>query len=384
MPHPGHDAVRHELVATDGAARRGLLHTLHGTVETPIFMAVGTRGTVKGLTPPQLRGAGIGMVLGNTYHLALRPGGARVAELGGLHRFMNWDGPILTDSGGFQVFSLQGLRQLDEDGVAFRSHLDGALLRLGPAEATGIQEQLGADVIMAFDECPPATAPTAEILAAVERTTRWAERCRDAKTRGDQALFGIVQGGIDPALRQRSAEGLLPLELPGYAVGGLSVGETAAERNAVLDHVMPLLPQRKPRYLMGVGRPEDLLDGIARGIDMFDCVMPTRNGRNATAFTSRGTVKLRNARHAADPGPLDPECACEACRGYSRAYLRHLFLVEEMLGPTLVSLHNLAYYAKLMAEARAAISGGTFAAFHAATLAGYARNPSAAATEGAG
>ena len=369
MPHPGHDAVRWEAVASDGAARRGRLHTPHGTVETPIFMAVGTRGTVKGLTPTQLRGAGIGMVLGNTYHLALRPGGERVAELGGLHRFMNWPGPILTDSGGFQVFSLQGLRKLDEDGVTFRSHIDGQELRLGPVEATRIQEQLGADVVMAFDECPPATAPTADIQAAIERTARWAKRCRDAKTRGDQALFGIVQGGIDDGLRGRSAAALLELELPGYAVGGLSVGETAAERNGVLDHVVPLLPADKPRYLMGVGRPEDLLDAIARGIDMFDCVMPTRNGRNATAFTSRGVVKMRNAQHAGSLEPLDPDCACETCRGFSRGYLRHLLLADEMLGPTLLSLHNLAYYARLMADARAAISTGGFAAFQARTLA---------------
>ena len=371
MPIPGADAVRWEPRAADGAARRGWLRTPHGAVGTPLFMAVGTRGSVKGLTPPQLRGAGIGMVLGNTYHLALRPGGERVAELGGLHRFMNWDGPILTDSGGFQVFSLEGLRKIDEDGVEFRSHLDGALLRLGPVEAMRIQEQLGADVVMAFDECPRATAPAAELLAAVDRTTRWAERCARSRNRSDQALFAIVQGGIDAGLRQRSAEALLALDLPGYAVGGLSVGETAAERNAVLDHVVPLLPGNKPRYLMGVGRPEDLLDGIARGIDLFDCVMPTRNGRNATAFTSRGAVKLRNAKHAADQAPLDPECRCETCRGYSRAYLRHLFMVEEMLGPTLVSLHNLAYYAALMAAAGEAIAAGGFAAFRARTLAGF-------------
>jgi queuine tRNA-ribosyltransferase len=359
--------------ATDGAARAGLLSTRHGAVETPVFMAVGTRASVKGVTPDQLLSIGVPMVLGNAYHLALRPGDALVGRMGGLHRFMNWPRPILTDSGGFQVFSLQDLRKIDEDGVEFRSHIDGASLRLSPERATAIQENLGADVIMCFDDCPPATESRQRVEAAVERTTRWARRCRDAQSRGDQALFGIVQGGVDPELRRRSAASLVELDLPGYAIGGLSVGETAEERNAILDATSPLLPTEKPRYLMGVGRPEDLLDGVLRGVDMFDCVMPTRNGRNALAFTSDGTIRLRNAKFAEDGRPLDSTCSCPTCRGYSRAYLRHLFLVDEMLGPTLTSIHNLAYYTALMAGARRAITEGRFEAYRRSVLTGYQR-----------
>lgn len=334
-------------------------------------MAVGTRASVKGVTPDQLLSINAPMVLGNTYHLALRPGDSLVAKMGGLHRFMNWPRPILTDSGGFQVFSLHDLRKIDENGVEFRSHIDGALLQLNPERATAIQENLGADVIMCFDDCPPATESRTRVEAAVDRTTRWARRCQESQVRRDQALFGIVQGGVDPELRERSARSLVELDLPGYAIGGLSVGETAAERNLILDATSPLLPTEKPRYLMGVGRPEDLLDGVMRGVDMFDCVMPTRNGRNALAFTSEGTIRLRNARFAEDPRPLDPNCECPTCRGFSRAYLRHLFLVEEMLGPTLTSIHNLAYYISLMSGARKAIIEGRFVEYRAKVLAGY-------------
>lgn len=365
------DGFGFSLEATDGSARAGTLTTKHGAVETPVFMAVGTRASVKGVTPDQLKSIGVPMVLGNTYHLALRPGGKLVAAMGGLHRFMNWSRPILTDSGGFQVFSLHDLRKIDEDGVEFRSHIDGALLSLNPESATAIQENLGADVIMCFDDCPPATESRARVEAAVDRTTRWAARCHSAQKRTDQALFGIVQGGIDAELRERSARSLVELDLPGYAIGGLSVGETAEERNAILDATAPFLPKDKPRYLMGVGRPEDLLDGIARGVDMFDCVMPTRNGRNALAFTSEGPIRLRNAKFAEDPRPLDPACSCPTCCGFSRAYLRHLFLVEEMLGPTLTSIHNLAYYTNLMNEARRAIIKNEFAAFRKSVLNGY-------------
>jgi queuine tRNA-ribosyltransferase len=364
-------AIRFEVTATEpgSSARRGILTTPHGAVETPIFMAVGTRGTVKGLTPDQLRDAGVSMILGNTYHLALRPGDETVARLGGLHRFTGWNGPILTDSGGFQVFSLESLRKIDDEGVTFRSHLDGKLLTLGPETATAIQERLGADVIMAFDECPPSKAPIEAIRAAVERTTRWAGRCKEAHRRSDQALFGIVQGGLDAELRARSAAELVELDFPGYAIGGLSVGESHEQMTATLDGVTPLLPVDRPRYLMGVGRPIDLIESVARGIDMFDCVMPTRNGRNSYAFTRDGSVRLRNAIHADDDRPLDPECRCYCCRSFSRAYLRHLFQVDEMLGPVLLSIHNLHYYSDLMCSIREAITAGRFETFRRRTVA---------------
>lgn len=337
-------------------------------------MPVGTRASVKGLTPDQLAAAGVSMLLGNTYHLTLRPGDERIARLGGLHEFMHWDRPILTDSGGFQVFSLKDLRVLGDDQVCFRSHIDGQLLHLSPERAIEIQENLGADVIMCFDECPPANAPQATLEAAVERTSRWAERCRAAQRRTDQALFGIVQGGIDAALREKSARSLVALDFPGYAIGGLSVGESPREMQETLDVTTPFLPKAKPRYLMGVGRPIDMLEAVARGVDMFDCVMPTRNGRNGTAFTSGGVVRLRNARHADDPAPLDPQCHCYTCRSFGRAYLRHLFLVEEMLGPTLVSLHNVAYYCRLMAEIRASLQSGRFAEYRASALAAFGQS----------
>lgn len=346
-----------ELERTDveSSGRAGIWKTPHGAVETPAFMPVGTLASVKGLTPDQLRQVGVQKVLANTYHLALRPGPEVVADLGGLHGFMSWDGPILTDSGGFQVFSLSKLRKLDENGVTFRSHLDGSLLELTPESAMRIQEQLGADCIMCLDECPPADAPREQMLAAVDLTTRWARRCRDAHQRDDQALFGIVQGGIDREMRERSAETLLPIDFPGYAVGGLSVGEAPPQMYETLDFTVPILPTDRPRYLMGVGTPTDLIEGVSRGIDLFDCVMPTRNGRNALAFTSQGKIRIRNEQFRLDETPLDPECECPACTQFTRAYLRHLFMVKEMLGPILLSWHNIAFYQKLMRDMRQAI-----------------------------
>ena len=348
---------------TTTRARLGRWVTPHGAVETPAFMPVGTRGTVKGVWPDQLYPIGAQMILANTYHLAIRPGAEVVRDLGGLHEFMQWSGPILTDSGGFQVFSLSSARKLTDHEVVFKSHLDGSLLHLSPEKAVEIQEQLGADCIMCLDECPPADGAPEVIAAAVARTTAWARRCRDAQKRPDQALFGIVQGGINEAMRVRSASELMPLDFPGYAVGGLSVGEKPEEMYRTLDFTVPVLPENKPRYLMGVGRPIDLVEAVIRGIDLFDCVMPTRNGRNATAFTSRGIVKLRNQRHQRDKSPLDPDCGCAACQGFSRGYLRHLFLADEMLGPMLVSLHNLAYYQKVMRDLRMAITSGKALAY---------------------
>lgn len=367
-------AIRYELLATDGTARRGRMHTTHGAVETPAFMAVGTQATVKGLTPDQLESVGTQVVLGNTYHLALRPGDRLVAEMGGLHRFMNWSRPILTDSGGFQIFSLASQLKIDDHGATFRSHIDGAQLELTPERATEIQQNLGSDIAMCLDECPPFDATPEQMRTAVERTLGWAERCRAAHTRADQALFGIVQGGLDLALRARCAERLVALDLPGYALGGFSVGETTLQMNAALGPTAALLPAEKPRYLMGVGRPEDLVTAVDRGIDLFDCVLPTRNGRNATAFTSRGTLKLRNAVHERDPGPIESDCGCPTCRSYSRAYLHHLFSADEMLGPTLVSLHNVAFYNRLMGEMREAIAGGRFGALRDAYLARWGKS----------
>lgn len=360
-----------ELDAEDAAtsSRAGRWSTPHGVVDTPAFMPVGTLGTVKGLLPEQLKQAGAQMVLGNTYHLALRPGSELVRDLGGLHRFMDWDGPILTDSGGFQVFSLAQLRQLDDEKAVFRSHIDGSLLELSPERAVRIQEDLGADCIMCLDECPPADESTERLQEAVDRTTLWARRCREAQQRSDQALFGIVQGGTDEALRTRSVAGLVPIDFPGYAVGGLSVGEPPPEMYKTLDFTVPQLPADRPRYLMGVGTPTDIIEAVCRGIDLFDCVMPTRNGRNAMAFTSRGPVRLRNAVHARDESPLDEECDCTACRRYSRAYLRHLFVAKEMLGPILLSLHNTVFYQKLVRELRIAVKNGTVTEFRANQLA---------------
>ncbi len=335
-------AIRFHVLHTDQAARYGHLDTPHGPVETPAFMAVGTRGTVKGLTPAQLREAGVQVILGNTYHLALRPGADLVAELGGLHRFSGWDGPILTDSGGYQVYSLAQSRKIDDRAAVFRSHIDGAPFELSPESAVALQEKLGSDMAMCLDECPPFGTPPDYLRVAVRRTIHWAERCRDAHRRPDQALFAIVQGGTDLELRAECAAALCRLDFAGYALGGFSVGETPQQMAAALAPTAALLPADRPRYLMGVGRPPDILAGIAAGIDLFDCVLPTRNGRNAQAFTAAGVVRLRNAQHRRDSAPLESGCGCYTCSRFSRAYLHHLFLAEEMLGPTLLSLHNVA------------------------------------------
>jgi queuine tRNA-ribosyltransferase len=352
-----------DLLHTDGGARVGLLHTPHGIVDTPVFMAVGTQATVKGLTPAQLEEAGVQVVLGNTYHLALRPGDEVIAELGGLHLFMGWSRPILTDSGGYQVFSLATNRKVDDHAVVFRSHIDGALFDLTPERAVRIQENLGSDIAMCLDECPPAAASAEAMRDAVRRTVLWAARSKAEHHRPDQALFAIVQGGTDVALRAECAQALVALDFSGYALGGFSVGETMDQMMAALEPTATLLPAGKPRYLMGVGRPQDLLNAIARGIDMFDCVLPTRNGRNAQAFTLAGPVRLRNSCHRRDQGPLESGCSCYTCRTYSRAYLHHLFNADEMLGPILLSLHNVAFYSRLLAEARRAIIERRFGSF---------------------
>jgi queuine tRNA-ribosyltransferase len=344
----------------ESRARLGRLTTPHGTVQTPVFMPVGSCGAVKGITPDQLQRAGTQMVLANTYHLALRPGAEVVAGLGGLHRFMAWDGPILTDSGGFQVFSLATLTDIDDHGVTFKSHIDGAMVRLDPARAIQIQEQLGADIVMALDECPALPATPAALQQAVERTVRWAAQCQQAQTRTDQALFGIVQGGLDLDLRQRCLDELAALDFPGYAIGGLSVGEGPEEMTALVGQFTRRMPEDRPRYLMGVGRPIDILRAVAAGIDMFDCVLPSRNGRNSFAFVRSGYLRLRNAKYRRDDRPLETGCGCYTCGRFSRGYLRHLFLADEMLGPILVSLHNIAYYHRWMGRIRETIAAGTF------------------------
>ena len=329
-------------------------------------MPVGTQGTVKGLTPDQVAATGSQCILANTYHLMLRPGGKVVADLGDLHRFMVWPGPILTDSGGFQVFSLADLNKITDDGVTFKSHIDGSMVHLDPRRSMEIQNQLGADIIMAFDECPAADAPREYHLTAVERTLRWAEECVAAHQRpDDQSLFGIVQGGTDPALRERCARELTALDLPGYALGGLAVGEGFDAMKAVLNEATPMLPESKPRYLMGVGFPRDIAAAVAAGIDMFDCVLPTRNGRNAYAFTATGPIRLRNSRFIAENGPIEAGCDCYACRHFTCGAIRHYFFAGEMLGPVLVSVHNIRFYQRFMADLRLSIAGGTFARFMA-------------------
>jgi queuine tRNA-ribosyltransferase len=355
---------RFELLHTDagGAARRGRFHTPHGPVELPAFMPVGTQAAVKALTIDQVRSTGAQMVLGNTYHLALRPGEHVVRDLGGLHRFMGWDGPILTDSGGFQLFSLAQNTKVNEEAAVFRSHIDGKLLELSPERAIAIQEALGSDVAMVLDHVIALPADSDAIRDACDRTVRWARRCQAAATRSDQAQFAIIQGGLDPELRVWCARQLADLDFPGYAVGGLSVGESPLEMYAILDVVCPAMPTNKPRYLMGVGTPQDLLNAIGRGIDLFDCVLPTRNGRNAMAFTDSGPVRLRNHVHQRDDRPLEEGCPCLACR-HSRAYLRHLFLADEMLGPILLTHHNLTYYQRLLAAARESIEQDRFSEF---------------------
>ncbi len=356
------------LDAGDGAARAGTLSTAHGAVETPVFMPVGTAGTVKAMTADAVRATGARLVLGNTYHLMLRPGAERIARLGGLHRFMNWPGPILTDSGGFQVMSLAKLRKIDADGVTFQSHIDGSSHRLTPARSVAIQHLLDATITMALDECTPFPATIDEAQKSMELSMRWAGLSRDGfVARPGYALFGIVQGSIYPALRAESAAALCDIGFDGYAIGGLAVGEGQAEMFSVLDFTVPMLPVDRPRYLMGVGTPDDILGAVQRGIDMFDCVMPTRAGRTARAFTSVGIFNLRNARFADDGGPLDPACACPCCVNHSRAYLNHLFKAEEMLGPMLLTWHNVQYYQDLMRGLRRAIQDGRFAA-HASQL----------------
>jgi queuine tRNA-ribosyltransferase len=362
-------AVTFDLLTTHGLARRGRLHTPHGVVETPAFMPVGTQATVKGLTPVQLDEVGAQIILGNTYHLALRPGADLIAELGGLHRFMNWSKPILTDSGGYQIYSLAPTRKITDEAAVFRSHIDGAEFILTPERAVQIQEQLRADIAMCLDECPPFGSPPEKLRDAVRRTILWAERCRAAHRKRDQALFGIVQGATDLRLREECARALVALDFPGYALGGFSVGEDPAEMVGVLEAAAGLLPALKPRYLMGVGRPQDIVEAVARGIDLFDCVLPTRNGRNAQAFTATGTLRLRNAVHRRDPAPLESNCSCYTCRHFSRAYLHHLFNVDEMLGPSLLTFHNIAYYLRLMAQMRQAIEAGRFGEFRSVSLA---------------
>ncbi|HEY5790333.1 MAG TPA: tRNA guanosine(34) transglycosylase Tgt [Gammaproteobacteria bacterium] len=349
------------LLAGDGAARRGRLRFPRGSVETPAFMPVGTYGTVKAMLPEELRRLGAEIVLGNTFHLMLRPGVEVIARHGDLHDFMHWDGPILTDSGGFQVFSLGALRKVREAGVSFRSPVDGAEVFLGPEQSMAVQRALGADIVMIFDECTPYPVDAATARGSMELSLRWARRSREAHGDNPAALFGIVQGGMYAELREASLAGLLEIGFDGYAVGGLSVGEPPEERERILEVLAPGLPVDRPRYLMGVGRPEDIVEAVRRGIDLFDCVLPTRNARNGHLFTRHGVVNIRNARHRDDPGPLDPECGCYTCRHYSRAYLRHLDRCGEILAARLHTLHNLHYYQELMAGMRRAIAAGGLA-----------------------
>jgi queuine tRNA-ribosyltransferase len=369
------DPFSFRLISTDGAARRGEIVTPHGTAQTPAFMTVGTQGTVKGVTVDELRRTGAEIVLGNTYHLMLRPGAERIAALGGLHTFMNWSGPILTDSGGFQVMSLSELRKITDHGVTFRSHIDGDMVELTPERAIEIQALLGADISMQLDECIKLPSPRAEIDRAMRLSLGWAERCKRAfeNVPAGRALFGIVQGGDDAALRAESARGLTEIGFHGYAIGGLAVGEPQETMLTIVEEIAPLLPADRPRYLMGVGTPDDLLESVARGIDMFDCVMPTRNGRHGAVFSRHGVINLANARHRDDPRPIDEASTHEPTRTYSRAYLSHLIRVNEMLGQMLLSAINLAYYQSLMAGMRDAIVQGRFADFRAATREGWQR-----------
>lgn len=362
--------IHFELERTEGAARRGRITLPRGVIETPAFMPVGTYGTVKAMTPEELLSLGASIILGNTFHLMLRPGTKVIEAHGGLHRFMHWEQPILTDSGGFQVFSLARMRRIDEEGVRFQSPVDGSEVRLTPEDSMDVQRALRSDIAMAFDDCTAWPATEAQARVSMERSMRWAARCRahyydppggDAPAPGN--LFGIVQGGMHPHLRRESLEALLALDFPGYAIGGLAVGEPEEVRLSVLEAVVPHVPAARPRYLMGVGRPEDLIASVARGIDLFDCVMPTRHARNGHLFTRTGVINIRNAVHAEDPGPIDPACGCYTCRHYSRAYLRHLDRCKEILGARLNTLHNLYFYLDLMRRMRAALDAGEFAAF---------------------
>jgi queuine tRNA-ribosyltransferase len=363
-----------QLKKTDGSARLGEIATAHGIVRTPAFMPVGTQAAVKAMRPDEVRALGTDIVLANTYHLMLRPGAERIARLGGLHRFMNWPHPILTDSGGFQVMSLAPLRKVDAEGVTFRSHVDGAIVMLTPERAIEIQELLGSDIAMQLDECLKLPADRAQVERAMRLSLAWAEQSKRAFERAkDRALFGILQGGTDPALRIESARALIDIGFPGYAIGGLAVGEPQQTMLAMLDVVTPVLPANCPRYLMGVGTPEDLLEAVLRGIDLFDCVLPTRNGRHGLAFTRFGPINLKNARHADDPRPLDPESRCGAAREYARGYLHHLVRANEILAAMLITGINVAYYQELMDGMRAAIAGGRFADFAAEAREGWMR-----------
>ena len=359
-------ALRFEISANDATshARTGRVTTRNGGFDTPAFMPVGTQGSIKGILPDHVAATGSQIVLANTYHLMLRPGESVVRELGGLHRFMNWKGPILTDSGGFQVFSLADISQINDEGVKFQSHIDGSTVMLTPQRSIEVQNALGADIIMAFDECPPGDAPADVQRAAVERTVNWAHKCVAAHARPDeQSLFGIVQGGADPGLRAQCLRRLLELNFPGYALGGLAVGEGFEAMRMVLEQVAPMLPPDRPRYLMGVGFPRDIVVAVASGIDMFDCVLPTRNGRNAYAFTAMGPLRLRNSKFVRDGEPIEAGCDCYTCRNFTRGAIRHFFCAGEMLGPVLASVHNIRFYQRLMADIRQAIGGGTFDAF---------------------
>lgn len=348
--------MKFELLAADGAARRGRMIFARGVVETPAFMPVGTYGTVKAMTPEELREVGAEIILGNTFHLMLRPGVEVIRAHGGLHRFMHWDGPVLTDSGGFQVWSLGALRKITEEGAWFQSPVDGARVFLGPEQAVAVQQGLGADILMVFDECTPYPASEADARESMERSLRWAERCRTAHATAPGALFGIVQGGMYPHLRDISLTGLKQIGFDGYAIGGLSVGEPKEEMFRIVERLAPQMPAERPRYLMGAGTPEDLVEAVRRGMDMFDCVLPTRNARNGWLYTGEGDLKLRNSRYAQDLAPVDPACGCYTCRHYSRAYLRHLQQSNEILGARLATVHNLYYYQALMRSLRAAIA----------------------------
>lgn len=360
--------IRFHLLGTDPAtgARRGCLSTPHGDLETPLFMPVGTQATVKAMTPEELEAVGTRILLGNTYHLHLRPGAELIARAGGLHRFMNWSGALLTDSGGFQIYSLQALRRVTDEGVLFRSHIDGSAHLFTPESVIALQEHLGADIIMVLDDVVGAPCPWERAREAVRRSAEWAARCKAAHTREDQALFGIVQGSTYLDLRLESVARTVELDFPGYAVGGLSVGEEKAQTWELLEPTCAALPADRPRYLMGIGLPEDLVEAVARGVDLFDCVLPTRLGRNGAALTWQGKINLRNARYRDDFGPLDPTCPCYTCTHYSRAYLRHLDKAREILGARLVTYHNLFFYHRLMAEIRQALEAGTFPAWRKA------------------
>ncbi|MDR3553276.1 MAG: tRNA guanosine(34) transglycosylase Tgt [Syntrophobacteraceae bacterium] len=354
--------MKFQVLSKDGGgnARTGRIETARGTIDTPIFMPVGTAGSVKGISPDELEGLGAQIILGNTYHLCLRPGDERVARLGGLHKFMGWERPILTDSGGFQVFSLARINKIEEEGVRFQSHIDGSHRLLSPETAVGIQRNLGSDIMMSFDECTSYPVTYEYAAESVKRTIRWAKRSKEAAKGSDQALFGIVQGSVFPDLRQMCLEALVQIGFDGYAIGSLSVGESKEQMMEVMNRLAPLLPENAPRYVMGVGTPEDLVEGVRAGVDMFDCVMPTRNARNGSLFTWQGTLNIKNSAYAEDPSPIDPECGCYTCRRFSRAYLRHLYICRELLSYRLNTLHNLYFYLELMGRMREAIAAGNF------------------------